>query len=419
MYPYADRIAPDDRWAIVAYIRALQLSQHAPATSLDAHDRARLDGHCAMSAAHRRETRSLDFAYSLALWHCWRALARALRRAPGLLSYLFAFVFFTGLSIGSLALAMVPPLTGGEWGRIARPQLQAAIRMLPLQALFSLPLLIGVRVIYPWADPLVLAQDAQLRAQSWYLDPTFFIVRSVIYFGVWFSLGASFGRRAGHPRTIEPDRGARIDCLRHHGDIGFHRLDHVAVSALAFDHLRPVGGGGMGSRVGGPGDHRCPVRDAAQREDTARTHGLGQSAAGAGTRLGLPGFHAIFDGLDRRPSGRDQLVHPAHPDQLAILGMASHRLPLCGAVFHPAFAPRQAESPIFAARRLVLLFASLADALWLVIPGFRPEGLALRWTDLFAPVGMGALWGCFYLRPTSRAGPCLNHRHSCAATNRR
>ena len=44
MYPYADRIAPDDRWAIVAYIRALQLSQHAPSTSLDADDRARLAG---------------------------------------------------------------------------------------------------------------------------------------------------------------------------------------------------------------------------------------------------------------------------------------------------------------------------------------------------------------------------------------
>jgi len=29
MYPYGDRIAPADRWAIVAYIRALQRSQHA------------------------------------------------------------------------------------------------------------------------------------------------------------------------------------------------------------------------------------------------------------------------------------------------------------------------------------------------------------------------------------------------------
>ncbi|MBA3943320.1 MAG: cytochrome c [Herpetosiphonaceae bacterium] len=29
MYPYAARVQPDDRWAIAAYIRALQLSQHA------------------------------------------------------------------------------------------------------------------------------------------------------------------------------------------------------------------------------------------------------------------------------------------------------------------------------------------------------------------------------------------------------
>jgi mono/diheme cytochrome c family protein len=32
MYSFADRVAPPDRWAIAAYIRALQLSQHAAAT---------------------------------------------------------------------------------------------------------------------------------------------------------------------------------------------------------------------------------------------------------------------------------------------------------------------------------------------------------------------------------------------------
>jgi hypothetical protein len=42
MYPYADRIIPADRWAIIAYIRALQLSQHAPAALLSAQDLARL-----------------------------------------------------------------------------------------------------------------------------------------------------------------------------------------------------------------------------------------------------------------------------------------------------------------------------------------------------------------------------------------
>jgi mono/diheme cytochrome c family protein len=44
MYPYADRVEPADRWAIVAYIRALQLSQHAPVTGLPAPVRAQLPG---------------------------------------------------------------------------------------------------------------------------------------------------------------------------------------------------------------------------------------------------------------------------------------------------------------------------------------------------------------------------------------
>jgi mono/diheme cytochrome c family protein len=42
MVPYADRVEPADRWAIVAYIRALQLSQHASVAQLPDADRTRL-----------------------------------------------------------------------------------------------------------------------------------------------------------------------------------------------------------------------------------------------------------------------------------------------------------------------------------------------------------------------------------------
>ncbi|MEP6811132.1 MAG: cytochrome c [Chthoniobacterales bacterium] len=35
MYSYASRVVPEDRWAIAAYIRALQLSQHAAPNDLD------------------------------------------------------------------------------------------------------------------------------------------------------------------------------------------------------------------------------------------------------------------------------------------------------------------------------------------------------------------------------------------------
>jgi mono/diheme cytochrome c family protein len=34
MFGYGDRIPPADRWAIVAYVRALQLAQHAAVASL-------------------------------------------------------------------------------------------------------------------------------------------------------------------------------------------------------------------------------------------------------------------------------------------------------------------------------------------------------------------------------------------------
>jgi mono/diheme cytochrome c family protein len=34
MYSYAARVPPRDRWAIAAYIRALQLSQEAPVASV-------------------------------------------------------------------------------------------------------------------------------------------------------------------------------------------------------------------------------------------------------------------------------------------------------------------------------------------------------------------------------------------------
>jgi len=43
MYSYADRVPPADRWAIAAYIRALQLSQDFPVARLSDEARSRLE----------------------------------------------------------------------------------------------------------------------------------------------------------------------------------------------------------------------------------------------------------------------------------------------------------------------------------------------------------------------------------------
>lgn len=43
MSSYADQVAPNDRWAIAVYIRALQLSQHAPIADVPSSKRGALD----------------------------------------------------------------------------------------------------------------------------------------------------------------------------------------------------------------------------------------------------------------------------------------------------------------------------------------------------------------------------------------
>lgn len=43
MYGYAARIHPRDRWAIIAYVRALQLSQNAPVAALPAETKKKLE----------------------------------------------------------------------------------------------------------------------------------------------------------------------------------------------------------------------------------------------------------------------------------------------------------------------------------------------------------------------------------------
>jgi hypothetical protein len=43
MYSYASRVEPADRWAIAAYIRALQLSQHAALADAESAARKQLE----------------------------------------------------------------------------------------------------------------------------------------------------------------------------------------------------------------------------------------------------------------------------------------------------------------------------------------------------------------------------------------
>jgi len=60
------------------------------------------------------------------------------------------------------------------------------------------------------------------------------------------------------------------------------------------------------------------------------------------------------------------------------------------------------RGPWIAAIAFGLLAMHLVDEFWRVIPAFEPDRLAVRWTYLTAPVGIGGVWVAVFSRSLRR-----------------
>jgi len=334
-------------------------------------------------------------------------------RAPrqALLSYLFAFLFLSGLSVGSLALAMVHALTGGAWGLHMRPFLLAAARTLPLQALMALPILIGVRVLYPWASPQLLSHDALLRAQSWYLEPHFFIGRSIVYFAVWLTLLVAFERRIENS-TLLP-RVAAAGLILYALTATLAAVDWV-MSLLPHWHSSVFGmsvatGWLLAAAALATLCLMCTANAARLPRLSSDLGNLLLMFVLVWSYLAFMQYLTIW--IADLPAETSWYVPRTLTSwrTLAWFLIAFHLL-----VPFAVLLSRRAKRnwTCLAGIAALLLGANLADALWLVVPGERPQGFALNWTDLLAPLGLGALWLWVFSGPASsqrrRAGAPLS-----------
>src|SRR6185436_603867 len=109
-------------------------------------------------------------------------------------SYLFAFLFWAGVALGCMAVAMLHHVTGGAWGLPIRRPLESATRTLPLLLVLFLPIVLGARRIYEWADPAAVAHDPLLHQKSAYLNVPFFTGRAVLYFAAWIGFAYFLNR---------------------------------------------------------------------------------------------------------------------------------------------------------------------------------------------------------------------------------
>ncbi len=122
-------------------------------------------------------------------------------------SYLFGFLFWFGIAMGSLALLMIYHVTGGAWGSVIRRSLESAVRTIPVLAVLFIPVVVGLQSLYEWADAAKVAHDPLLQHKSVYLNVPFFIGRAVLYFVVWTLLAVFLSRWSeaqenGEPRAI-------------------------------------------------------------------------------------------------------------------------------------------------------------------------------------------------------------------------
>jgi hypothetical protein len=159
------------------------------------------------------------------------AAGLVLDRAQFLRSYLFAFVFWLGLAVGCLGLAMLNQLTGGLWGVVPRRLHEAAARTIPFLGLAFVPVLLGVGSIYVWAGPEGAA-DANVQSKAVYLNIPFFVGRAVFYFLVW-SLLASLLSRWSLRQDEQPDP-ARAERLQGISGVGLVLLS-LTTTFAAFD----------------------------------------------------------------------------------------------------------------------------------------------------------------------------------------
>lgn len=110
----------------------------------------------------------------------WVFSAEAFFRA-----YLFAYLFFLGMTLGSMAWVMVHHLVGGGWGRAIQRIAESAAMNLPLMLILFVPLFFGLPRLYPWADARTVRLDAIVRHKSAYLNAGVWSVRALVFFAIW------------------------------------------------------------------------------------------------------------------------------------------------------------------------------------------------------------------------------------------
>ncbi|MBV9303107.1 MAG: hypothetical protein JOY62_15470 [Acidobacteriaceae bacterium] len=330
-------------------------------------------------------------------------------------SYSFAFLYWSGFAIGGLGVLLMHHTVGGKWGVTIRRLLEAKMRTLRLVAVLIIPILFGLRYIYPWANHQLVMQTPVLQHKQPYLNTLFFIGRVILYFIVWWFWGFRVNRLAdrqdetGDPTLKERMRAfsapgvlvftltgtfAYIDWILS-ADVQFYSTIYGAMilvgdvlQTLALSIVVLV----LASR-----DNRFGGRIAAPV-----LHDLGNMMFAFvifWAYLSASQLIIVWPGnLPQEIGWYLDRVRGFWKYFAAATALSMFAIPFCLLLSQD----RKRHPDRLLRVAVFILFARLIDMFWIVEPTHRTKGFALYWTDIAAFLGVGGIWLYVYLMELKR-----------------
>ena len=126
-------------------------------------------------------------------------------------AYLFAWLFCLSASLGGTSIVMLHHLTGGRWGWPVRRLGEAAAATMPMVAVAFVPLIVGARRLFPWADPIAISSSVALQQRAVLFQPSVVFIRAIIFLLLWVGAIALLRRWSlAHDRTGDSKWLARL-----------------------------------------------------------------------------------------------------------------------------------------------------------------------------------------------------------------
>jgi hypothetical protein len=326
-------------------------------------------------------------------------------------SYLFAYAFWAGIAIGSLAIIMLHHLSGGGWGMMIRRLLEAATRTLPVVVVLFLPLVLGMKPLYEWARPEAVEADKILQHKALYLNVPFFLLRTLFYFLCWIGLAHLLNRWSRQQdETGDPAFAGKMETMSGPGlvlfgaTVTFASFDWVmslephwfsTVFGLSFMVGQVLTAFPFAIALTAYLSNRKPMSEAVT---AGHFHDLGKLTLAfvmLWAYLSFSQFLIIWSGNlpEETPYYLKRLTGGWQYFQLALI------------VFHfvlPFFLLLSRSLKRSGAKlvkvAVLILVMRFVDLYMQIIPAGHHAELHFSWMDLAAPIGIGGLWLSAFLR---------------------